>query len=454
MIKYIALYKPPADPEAFDKAYFESHKPLIDKVPAWSARRSPRSPRVFVPGLLGETEPYLIAELYFESKDAMKAGVRLAGVAGVRRQPHRDRRHGARLDVLRRGGRSDSPVTAAVVGGGTMGAGIAHVLLAAGSAVTLAEADAARADAARQAVGARRCARREERGKLADGTARRAARPPVRCGTSVDELPPDAELVIEAVPEDVDLKQPGARRVPPRVPGRGPRVQHLVAVDRRARRRPARRRVIGMHFFNPVPVPGARRAGRARRPRRRQTLARDPRLGRGARQDRRSRSSDSPGFATSRLGLAVGLEAIRMVEEGVASAGGHRHRHAARLRLADGPAAAHRPRRASTCASPIAEHLTARARPALHPAASCCETRWRAASSAQDWPGILRLVVREQHVIVRPPPRRRRRAASTELARLAFGGAARAGARRACGRNRGGLARVRRRGRRPARRLP
>lgn len=73
MIKYIALYKPPADPEAFDKGYFESHKPLIDKVPGLIRQEIAKVQRVFVPGMLGETQPYLIAELYFESKDAMKA---------------------------------------------------------------------------------------------------------------------------------------------------------------------------------------------------------------------------------------------------------------------------------------------------------------------------------------------------------------------------------------------
>ncbi len=73
MIKYIALYQPPADAEAFDKAYFESHKPLIDKVPGLIRQEIARVQRVFVPGMLGEAQPYLVAELYFESKDAMKA---------------------------------------------------------------------------------------------------------------------------------------------------------------------------------------------------------------------------------------------------------------------------------------------------------------------------------------------------------------------------------------------
>jgi uncharacterized protein (TIGR02118 family) len=74
VIKYVALYGKPADPESFDKKYFETHKPLIDKVPGLVRQEIAKVARTFVPGFLGENEPYLIAELYFESKEAMKAG--------------------------------------------------------------------------------------------------------------------------------------------------------------------------------------------------------------------------------------------------------------------------------------------------------------------------------------------------------------------------------------------
>lgn len=93
MIKYIALYRPPADVEAFEAAYFDVHKPLIDKVPGLVRQEIARVARVFVPGLLGETQPHLIAELYFESKDAMKtafaspewqaAGANLTEIGGM-----------------------------------------------------------------------------------------------------------------------------------------------------------------------------------------------------------------------------------------------------------------------------------------------------------------------------------------------------------------------------------
>lgn len=75
MIKYIALYKAPADAAAFDKAYFESHKPLIDAVPGLLRQEIAKVTRTLVPGFLGETEPYLMAELYFASKEDMKAAI-------------------------------------------------------------------------------------------------------------------------------------------------------------------------------------------------------------------------------------------------------------------------------------------------------------------------------------------------------------------------------------------
>jgi uncharacterized protein (TIGR02118 family) len=93
MIKYVALYKQPADPAAFEKAYFESHKPLIDRLPGLVRQEIGRVTRTFVPGFLGDSEPYLIAELYFESKDAMKtafatpewqaAGANLTEIGGM-----------------------------------------------------------------------------------------------------------------------------------------------------------------------------------------------------------------------------------------------------------------------------------------------------------------------------------------------------------------------------------
>ncbi len=200
--------------------------------------------------------------------------------------------------------------SAAVVGGGTMGAGIAHVLLAAGDRVTVAEAGDERAAAAREAV-ARSLRKAEERGKL-DGTAEELLARLDVVG-DIAGLPRDTALVIEAVPEDVALKQ--------RVLGdlRTACPDALLASNTSSLSvRQLGDDVIGMHFFNPVPVQAllelvvhdgltaeqvstAREWGES--------------LGKTVIEVR-----DSPGFATSRLGVVVGLEAIRMLEENVASA--------------------------------------------------------------------------------------------------------------------------------------
>jgi uncharacterized protein (TIGR02118 family) len=93
MLKYIALYQKPADPESFDEKYFSSHLPLVDRTPGMLRAEVARVSRVFVPGFLGDTEPYLIAEMYFESADAAKAafaspewqaaGANLAEIGGL-----------------------------------------------------------------------------------------------------------------------------------------------------------------------------------------------------------------------------------------------------------------------------------------------------------------------------------------------------------------------------------
>ena len=116
----------------------------------------------------------------------------------------------------------------------------------------------------------------------------------------------------------------------------------------RSRRSPPPRatpeRVVGLHFFNPVAVDAPGR-GRPRpfRPRRPSSIA--PRRSPSSLGKQAIRVADAPGFATSRLGVALGLEAMRMVEEGVASAARHRPGHGARLRAPDGASQDERPGR-------------------------------------------------------------------------------------------------------------
>jgi len=211
----------------------------------------------------------------------------------------------------------DARPASAVIGGGTMGAGIAHVLLAAGSPVALVEADTARIDAARRAV-EKSLDGAAQRGKLPEGTTRDDLLARLTLATDVGDLPGDTALVIEAVPERVELKQTvlggAARACPEAVLASNTSSLSIGAI---AADLPGER-VIGMHFFNPVPAqklvelvvhPGTSEATTG------ETRGWVEALGKTA-----IVVNDAPGFATSRLGLTVGLEAIRMVEEGVASA--------------------------------------------------------------------------------------------------------------------------------------
>lgn len=75
MIKYIALYKKPDDPEGFDQKYFESHLPIVSSVPGLVRAEVARVERVFLGGFLGETVLHLMAEMYFESEESFKAAL-------------------------------------------------------------------------------------------------------------------------------------------------------------------------------------------------------------------------------------------------------------------------------------------------------------------------------------------------------------------------------------------
>jgi 3-hydroxybutyryl-CoA dehydrogenase len=185
--------------------------------------------------------------------------------------------------------------TALVIGGGTMGSGIARCLHDTGASVIVVESDPGGRNRARQ--------------KLPDGVEVTAEIP---AGTN-------PSLVIEAIPEDVDAKLALLARVDEMFP------EALLAtntsslsIDKLSGALQLPDRFLGMHFFNPVPrsvlvelVIGSATSDDALE----QARTWVAKLGKESIEVR-----DSPGFATSRLGLAIGLEAIRMVEEGVASA--------------------------------------------------------------------------------------------------------------------------------------
>lgn len=78
MSKLIALYKQPEDPAAFDKAYFETHLPLIDKVPGLQSKQVTR----FTRALVGDGY-YLMAEMHFADADALKAAMKSPEMAAA-----------------------------------------------------------------------------------------------------------------------------------------------------------------------------------------------------------------------------------------------------------------------------------------------------------------------------------------------------------------------------------
>jgi 3-hydroxybutyryl-CoA dehydrogenase len=210
-----------------------------------------------------------------------------------------------------------APDRVGVIGGGTMGAGIAQVFAVAGAAVTVAEGDAAAAGAARDRIAAS-LARAVERGKLDADPAEVLAR--ISVVTGLDELPADADLVVEAVPEVPELKVGVLTSAEAAVGARTVLASNTssLSIAELGAALTAPERFVGMHFFNPVPgsklveIVTAPKTGDAVRD---QVVTWVRALGKTDVVVR-----DSPGFATSRLGVMLGLEAIRMLEEGVASA--------------------------------------------------------------------------------------------------------------------------------------
>lgn len=70
MMKFVAIYRTPEEPAGFDKQYFETHVPLVTQTPGLVRTELARVTRMMV----GEPAQYLIAEMYFESAESMKAG--------------------------------------------------------------------------------------------------------------------------------------------------------------------------------------------------------------------------------------------------------------------------------------------------------------------------------------------------------------------------------------------
>ncbi|MFC0029528.1 3-hydroxyacyl-CoA dehydrogenase family protein [Micromonospora chaiyaphumensis] len=202
-----------------------------------------------------------------------------------------------------------------VVGAGTMGLGIAYVAAGAGYAVELVEVDAARgADAVRRL--GELWDRGVQRGKLtAEAATANRERVTLRAGLA--EVAEGPDVIVEAVPERLDLKRAVLRDAEGRRPVLlGSNTSSIpIAELAEGLERPAD--FLGLHFFNPVWAMALLEVvvGPATAPETTEAaVALASRLGKDPVVVR-----DLPGFATSRLGVTLGLEAIRMVADGVAS---------------------------------------------------------------------------------------------------------------------------------------
>lgn len=214
------------------------------------------------------------------------------------------------------GSRSQTIESIAVIGAGTMGHGIAQVAGAYGIQVLLNDVDREALSRGVRAI-EKNLAKGIQLGKLTEEDSERTLRQ-IRGTTSLEDCA-TADLIIEAAPEKLDLKQEILRRLEvasdhPFVFASNTSSLSITAIASDSRRP---ENVIGMHFFNPVHlmrlvevVVGKNTAE--------STVDLVCSVGRRMQKDPIV-VKDVPGFASSRLGVALGLEAMRMLEQGVAS---------------------------------------------------------------------------------------------------------------------------------------
>jgi len=208
------------------------------------------------------------------------------------------------------------PLSMAVVGGGTMGVGIAYVYAVAGWTVWVVEPDDKRSTVMRQTL-KDAAAGGLKRGKLSSQQAL-AASEGVQRVKAIDKLPMGLDLVIESVPERLELKLKVLADLALREPRLVASNTSSMSIDQLATALPDASKFLGMHFFNPVwslPMVELIRG--------KDTSEDSLALAKQWAQSTGKTTitvRDVPGFATSRLDLIASLEAMRMLEDGVASA--------------------------------------------------------------------------------------------------------------------------------------
>ncbi|MEV6101244.1 3-hydroxyacyl-CoA dehydrogenase family protein [Nocardia sp. NPDC051981] len=207
-------------------------------------------------------------------------------------------------------------VRVGVIGGGRMGAGIAQSFATLGSDVTVVE------------TGDLAAARRRIRNGLSAAADRNALGSSdidtimgrITLAGVIAELPADSDLVIEAVPETPRLKAEvltaAERAVGPDTVLASNTSSLSITELGAVLKNPSR--FLGMHFFNPVPASKLVEVVRA--PATAPGVTERVRGWVAALGKAEVLVNDAPGFATSRLGVCLGLEAVRMLEDGVADA--------------------------------------------------------------------------------------------------------------------------------------
>ena len=211
---------------------------------------------------------------------------------------------------------SETIETIAVIGAGTMGHGIAQVAAAAGFRVLLSDVDRESLARGVRSIESN-LARGIQRGKLTEADRERTLQQ-IHGTTNLKECA-GADLIIEATPEKLELKQEVLRQLEsasdhPFIFASNTSSLSITEIASSSKRPDA---VIGMHFFNPVHimrlveiVVGANTGP--------ETVNTVTNVGRRMLKEPIV-VKDVPGFASSRLGVALGLEAMRMFEQGVAS---------------------------------------------------------------------------------------------------------------------------------------
>jgi 3-hydroxybutyryl-CoA dehydrogenase len=205
-----------------------------------------------------------------------------------------------------------------VVGAGTMGHGIAQAAAAAGLTVALHDVHPELIERGLAQV-RKNLETGIEKGKL-DRAACDQTLSHLVAAPDLEAVAAESDLVVEAIPESIELKTALFARLGRVAPADALLASNTSSLSIAAIAAESQRpeRILGMHFFNPVhlmPLVEIVRGPATAEECVEQAVALARRMGKEPIVVR-----DSPGFASSRLGLVLGLEAMRMLEQGVASA--------------------------------------------------------------------------------------------------------------------------------------